>query len=92
MEDDKITSKISNIDKDTLLAKCEEVIQWLDGNQTAEKEEFEHQKKELERVSNPIMSKLYQQGGMPEGGMPGAAPQGGASDGASAGPTIEEVD
>ncbi|CAK7305379.1 Heat shock cognate 71 kDa protein [Vulpes lagopus] len=58
------------------------------------KEEFEHQQKELEKVCNPIITKLYQSaGGMP-GGMPGGFPGGGAppSGGASSGPTIEEVD
>lgn len=66
--------------------------------QTAEKEEFEHQQKELEKVCNPIITKLYQSaggmpGGMPEG-MPGGFPgAGGApSGGGSSGPTIEEVD
>lgn len=55
----------------------------------AEKDEYDHQQKELEKVCNPIISKLYQ-GGMP-GGMPGGFP-GGAGGGSSSGPTIEEVD
>merc|ERR1712235_222353 len=81
-------------EKATLVAKCDEVINWLDSNQTAEKEEYEYQKKELEKVANPIMTKLYQgaggaPGGMPGGGAPGAAPE---QAGGSAGPTIEEVD
>jgi len=56
------------------------------------KEEFEHQKKELEKVANPIMTKLYQggAGGMPGGGMP-QQPQPESNEG-GAGPTIEEVD
>lgn len=61
---------------------------------TAEKDEYEHQQKELEKVCNPIISKLYQgAGGMP-GGMPGGAGgfPGGAGGSASSGPTIEEVD
>lgn len=38
----------------------------------AEKDEFEHQQKELEKVCNPIMTKLYQSaGGAPGAGMPG---------------------
>lgn len=56
----------------------------------AEKEEFEHQQKELEGIWTPIITKLGQNaGGMPRG-FPGAggAPEGGAS----SGPTIEEVD
>lgn len=66
--------------------------------QTAEKDEYEHQQKELEKVCNPIITKLYQSaggmpGGMPEG-MPGGFPGAGgaAPGGGSSGPTIEEVD
>lgn len=62
--------------------------------QTAEKDEYEHQQKELEKVCNPIITKLYQSaGGMPDG-MPGGFPGAGgaAPGGGSSGPTIEEVD
>ena len=75
--------------------KCKEVIDWLDKNQTAEKDEFEHQQKELEQVCTPIITKLYQEGAMPggAGGMPGGAQPGSTpSGGSSSGPTIEEVD
>ena len=69
----------------------------------AEKEEYEHQQKELEKVCSPIITKLYQAaggaggmpGGMPgAGGMPGGMPGGGAAPGggSGSGPTIEEVD
>ncbi|CAH1997099.1 unnamed protein product [Acanthoscelides obtectus] len=76
------------------------VIAWLDANQLADKEEYEHKQKELENICNPIITKLYQgaggaPGGMPgfPGGAPGAAPgAGGAAPGGGAGPTIEEVD
>ncbi|XP_077397228.1 heat shock protein family A (Hsp70) member 8b [Festucalex cinctus] len=97
VEDDKLKDKISDDDKKMILDKCNEVISWLDKNQSAEKEEFDHQQKELEKVCNPVMTKLYQgAGGMP-GGMPGGggfpgaggAPGGGSG---SSGPTIEEVD
>ena len=70
--------------------------------QTAEREEYEHQQQELEKVCNPIITKLYQSaggmpGGMPEGmpgGMPGGFPGAGGAPtgGGSSGPTIEEVD
>uniref|UniRef100_A0A2K5HDN3 Heat shock protein family A (Hsp70) member 8 n=1 Tax=Colobus angolensis palliatus TaxID=336983 RepID=A0A2K5HDN3_COLAP len=81
-------------DKQKILDKCNEIINWLSKNQAAKKEECEHQQKELEKVCNPINTKLYQSaGGMP-GGMPGGFPGGGASrsGGASSGSTIEEVD
>nr|XP_061796920.1 heat shock cognate 71 kDa protein-like isoform X6 [Nerophis lumbriciformis] len=96
MEDDKLKDKISEDDKKKIMDKCNEVINWLDKNQSAEKDEFDHQQKELEKICNPIMTKLYQgAGGMP-GGMPGggAFPGAGGAPGAGAGsgPTIEEVD
>ena len=56
--------------------KCKEVIAWLDKNQTAEKEEFEHQQKELEKVCTPVVTKLYAAGGGAPGGMPGGMPGG----------------
>jgi len=104
VEDEKLKDKISEDDKKTIADKCTEVIAWLDSNQTAEKEEYEHQQKELEKVCMPIITKLYQAagdtsgGGMP-GGMPGGFPGAGGAAGAGAGagtggsgPTIEEVD
>nr|ABY83101.1 heat shock protein 70 [Dugesia japonica] len=96
MEDEKLKDKLSESDRKTIIDKCSEVIGWLDHNQTAEKEEYEHHQKELEKVCNPIMTKFYQaSGGMP-GGFPGAAGGGpgapGAHGTAGQGPTIEEVD
>lgn len=78
VEDDKLKGKISEQDKQRVLEKCQEVITWLDRNQMAEKEEFEHKQKELEKLCNPIVTKLYQGAGA--AGAPGG------------GPTIEEVD
>lgn len=101
MEDDKLKDKISDSDKTLVLDKCNDTIKWLDANQLADKEEYEHRQKELESVCNPIISKLYQGAGGAPGGMPGfpggAPGAGGAAGGAGAagsgsGPTIEEVD
>ena len=55
--------KMSEEDKEAVRAKCQEVISWLAGNQTAEKEEFEQQQKELEKICTPIVTKLYQAAG-----------------------------
>jgi len=95
VEDEKFKDKLSEADKTTIMDKCNEIIKWLDANQLADKEEFEHKQKEIERVCNPIVTKLYQgTGGVPPAGFPGAggAAPGGAPGGASSGPTIEEVD
>lgn len=95
IEDEKLKDKISDSDKKTIAEKCDEMIKWLDSNQLADKEEFEHKQKELEGICSPIITKLYQSaggpGGMP-GGMPGGAPGGAAGAGGAGGPTIEEVD
>uniref|UniRef100_A0A2K5HSM8 Heat shock protein family A (Hsp70) member 8 n=1 Tax=Colobus angolensis palliatus TaxID=336983 RepID=A0A2K5HSM8_COLAP len=90
VQDEKLQGKIHDEDKQKILDKYNKIINCLDKNQTAEKEEFEHQQKELEKVRNPIITNA---GGMP-GGTPGGLPGGGAppSDGASSGPTMEEVD
>jgi len=97
VEDDKLKDKISDDDRKAVLDKCNEVISWIDSNQLADKDEFEHKQKELEKVCMPIVTKLYQGagGGMPggAGGFPGAGGSAGASSGGGAkGPTIEEVD
>jgi len=94
IEDDKVKDKIPDSDRQTVLDKCSEAIKWLDANQLADKEEFEHKLKEIEGVCKPIITKLYAAGGAP-GGMPGGMP--GAAGGApprsgAGGPTIEEVD
>ncbi len=52
--------KISEADRKTINDKCSDIIKWLDSNQLADKEEFEHKQKELEGVCNPIITKLYQ--------------------------------
>merc|ERR1712150_133462 len=92
LEDENIKGKIDENDKKTILDKCNDAISWLDGNQTAEVEEFKEKQKELESVCNPVISKLYgQSGGMPNGAAPGAAPKG-SSTSNGAGPTVEEVD
>ena len=47
MEDDKIKGKVPEEKRAKVTSKCQEVIQWLDDNQTAKKEEIEFQMKEL---------------------------------------------
>merc|ERR1719263_2364251 len=67
----------------------EDALKWLENNQLAEKEEFEHKRKEVEGICTPIMTAMYQSGGG-GGGMGGGMPAGGG--GGGGGPNIEEVD
>jgi heat shock protein 1/8 len=97
VEGDDVKGKIPEDDRTKITEKCDEMIKWLDANQSAEQNEFEERQKELEGVCNPIITKMYAaSGGAPGGmpGMPGGMPGGaGAAPGAGgAGPTIEEVD
>ncbi|XP_048859066.1 heat shock 70 kDa protein-like isoform X5 [Brienomyrus brachyistius] len=89
VEDENLKGKISEDDKKKVIDKCNEAVTWLENNQLAEKEEYEHQLKELEKVCSPIVTKLYQ-GGMPAGSCGSQARSTSAS--SSQGPTIEEVD
>ncbi|KAM4701798.1 heat shock 70 kDa protein-like [Discoglossus pictus] len=94
VEDENVRGKISEDEKRTIVEKCNKTLSWLESNQLAEKEEYVHQQKELEKVCNPIITKLYQgatAGGMP-GGMPGSSCGAQARQGSGTGPTIEEVD
>merc|ERR1712146_51464 len=94
LSDDKVRDKVSDEDKKIATDAIDKALAWLDSNQMAEKEEFEHQQKELEGICSPIMQKMYSGGGM--GGMPGGMPDmGGAGappGGGAGGPNIEEVD
>ncbi|CAL9699899.1 unnamed protein product [Knipowitschia caucasica] len=85
LQDEAVSGKLNQDDRKKLLDKCEEVMTWLDNNQLAEVEEYQHKQKELEKVCNPIISKLYQ----------GAAPASSCrqeAQGSTQGPTVEEVD
>ncbi|KAK6926947.1 Heat shock protein 70 family [Dillenia turbinata] len=91
IRDDKISAKLPPADKKKIEDAIERAIQWLDGNQLAEADEFEDKMKELESICNPIIAKKYQGGA--------GADMGAASmdddvppSGSGAGPKIEEVD
>ena len=62
-------------DKKKILDKINEQMQWMEGNKSATKEDYEAKKKEFEDLVHPIMSKLYQ-GAAGAGGMPGGMPTG----------------
>jgi len=99
LDEPSLKDKIGEADRKKISDACDEALKWLEANQLAEKEEFEHRQKELEAICKPVVTKLYESagaaGGMP-GGFPGAGGMPGAGAGAppsgGSGPTIEEVD
>merc|ERR1711993_158725 len=65
---EKLGAKISDEDKEKIEEAVNEKISWLEENQEADGEDFKKQKKELEDAVQPIIAKLYQQGGGPPPG------------------------
>jgi L1 cell adhesion molecule like protein len=82
INDEKVAAQLDPADKAKILAAVEDTTKWLDQNQLADVEEFEHKQKELEGICNPIITKMYQAAGgagaAPEGfsGGPGGFPGG----------------
>ncbi|XP_076065707.1 heat shock protein 70 cognate 3 [Oratosquilla oratoria] len=60
---EKLGAKLSDEDKEKMEEAIDEKIKWLEENADAESEEFKAQKKELEDLVQPIISKLYQGAG-----------------------------
>ena len=94
VKDDKFAGKLDPAEKQKIEKAIDDTIEWLDGNQLAEVDEFEDKLKELEGICNPIIAKMYQGGAGGDVPMGGGAemPNGGGSGGSGAGPKIEEVD
>merc|ERR1719479_222466 len=65
---EKLGAKISDDEKEKIEEAVNEKISWLEENQEADGEDFKAQKKELEEIVQPIIAKLYQQGGGPPPG------------------------
>ncbi|KFM69762.1 Heat shock protein 70 B2, partial [Stegodyphus mimosarum] len=76
--------KLSSSDKAKVKQTCDSVIQWLDNNTLAEKDEIEHKMKEVQSELSPLMTKLHQGNNFNSSQGPRAS--------AGTGPTIEEVD
>ncbi|GAX82055.1 hypothetical protein CEUSTIGMA_g9483.t1 [Chlamydomonas eustigma] len=84
IRDSNTSSKIPADDKTKMEKAIEDAVHWLEANQLADVEEFEHKQKELEQLCSPIIAKMYQQGGAPGSFDTAYTP--------SSGPKVEEVD
>ena len=98
LNDEQLAAKISEGDKKKVQDAIQATTSWLDGNQHAEKEEFEEKQKALEAIVTPILQSLSGGAGAP-GGMPGGMPGGfggaggpGPAEAQDDGPKIEEID
>ncbi|KAK8487676.1 hypothetical protein V6N11_012731 [Hibiscus sabdariffa] len=59
VKDEKIGPKLDPADKKKIEEAIDGAIQWMDGNQLAEADEFEDKMEELESICNPIFAKMY---------------------------------
>ena len=59
-DSDKLADKLDDDDKNTIEEAVKETLDWLDENQSAEKEDYDEQLKQLEEVCNTIVAKAYQ--------------------------------
>ncbi|CAF0831839.1 unnamed protein product [Adineta steineri] len=84
MNDESISSRISSGDKSKINETIDSTLKWMDSNQLADKDEYEHKLKEVEKICSPIMTKLHGENNTSNGQ---SAPNAGGK-----GPTIEEVD
>merc|ERR1712026_500532 len=89
LDNDEIKSKLSSEELTGAQSALDDALKWLDANQLGEKEEFEDKQKELERMSKPIMSKIY--GGQTGEGCGQQQQRSASNSNGGAGPTIEEV-
>ncbi|WZZ11070.1 LOW QUALITY PROTEIN: hypothetical protein YC2023_096991 [Brassica napus] len=93
VKDEKLAQKLDQEDKQKIEKAIDETIEWIEGNQLAEVDEFEYKLKELEGICSPIISKMYQGGTSAGGASDGMAGDGGSGgSGGGQGPKIEEVD
>merc|ERR1712196_151980 len=65
LDDDEkgIAQKIEPAEKNELMGLIDESLDWLEENPEADAEEFAEKQKEVEQVVNPIMRKIYADGG-----------------------------
>jgi len=74
-DEEKLGSKISEEDKETIEEGIKETLEWLDDNKDASKDDYAEKQKALEAICNPIVTKLYQESG--GAGAGGAGGEGG---------------
>lgn len=92
IRDEKTKGKISQVDIELIENKVKEVISFIEASENSDKEEFEEREKELKKIVDPIISKMYQGNSMPEMGNFNNQTNQDNGNNQGTGPKIEEVD
>jgi len=89
----ELASKLSEDEKASVTAACDEAEKFLEQNPSADVEEYEKARVKLEQVVHPVFAK-FNAGGAQDGGadFTGAQQGAGSRPSASSGPTVDEVD
>jgi len=70
-DSEKLADKIGEEDKETVETAVQGALDWMDENQEADTEDYKAKLKEVEKIVNPIMQKVYQAAGGAPGGAGG---------------------
>jgi len=73
LKDEKTKDKFSSEERTQLEGAVDNALKWIESNPEAHAEEFEAKQKEIEAIFNPIITRIYQETGGPQGGAPGGA-------------------
>ena len=83
-------TKLSEDEKEKVMKTTKDAIDWLDSNQECSTEEYEDKLKEVQSITTPIMTKMYNVGDMAKDANANADTDTGAN--ANNEPIIDEVD
>jgi len=75
-DEEKLGGKVSEEDKETLNEAINDVIEWLESNTDADRDDYKDKQSEFDEIVQPILKDMYQAGG----GAPGAGPDGATGD------------
>merc|ERR1712056_4501 len=69
-DEEKLGAKLSDEDKETLFEAANDVIDWLDDNPDADRDDYKEKQQEFDDIAQPILKEFYEAnpgaGGMPD--------------------------
>ena len=66
-DEEKLAGRVSEEDKETLMEAINDVIDWLETNTDADRDDYKDKQAEFDEIVQPILKDMYQAGGGPGG-------------------------
>jgi len=66
-DEEKLAGRVSEEDKETLMEAINDVIDWLETNTDADRDDYKDKQAEFDEIVQPILKDMYQAGGGPAG-------------------------